>query len=197
MDMITSSLPLINNNFFSLVLLPILIFLARVIDVSMGTFVVRGMKFFSALIGFFEILIWLSAITQIMANLSNPINYLAYAGGFATGNYFGIFLESKIAIGYQLIRVITSEKAEDIIKNLQTRNIKLTKTKAITNGGSVDILYIPVKRKKIKNILKTIKNHDPDATYTIQDIKTLSEEKLTNKPITEKNKIQNSITKKK
>ena len=56
------------------IVIPILIFIARVVDVSMGTiriiFVSRGIRFLAALLGFFEILIWLVAITQIMKNLT-------------------------------------------------------------------------------------------------------------------------------
>ncbi|OKY77788.1 MAG: putative membrane protein [Candidatus Methanohalarchaeum thermophilum] len=185
---------IIESEIFSLILLPALIFLARVIDVSMATLrtilVVRGIKILSALIGFFEILIWLSAITQIMANLNDPTNYIAYAGGFATGNYIGIWIENKIAIGYQLIRAITTEKADDIINKLQKEDYKLTRSKAITNGKQVDILYIPVKRKELSNVLKIIRNHDPEAIYTIQDIKALSKEALPSKPITKKNKTK-------
>lgn len=192
-------LSFVSGDLFGLVLLPILIFIARVVDVSMGTlrtiFVVRGMKAVSAFIGFFEILIWLSAISQIMANLSNPINYLAYAGGFATGNYIGILIENKIAMGYQLIRAITTEKADDIISNLRKTGLRLTRTKAVTNGEKVDILYIPVKRRNLKNILREIKKYDPEATYTIQDIRALSKDTLPGKPVTKKIKIFGFIRK--
>jgi hypothetical protein len=59
----------------------ILIFLSRIMDVSLGTvrviFVSRGMKYVAPIIGFFEVLIWILVIGQI-AELSNPICYIAY-----------------------------------------------------------------------------------------------------------------------
>jgi uncharacterized protein YebE (UPF0316 family) len=104
---------------FAYVLLPLLIFLARVLDVSLGTvriiFISKGYKFLSLFIGFFEVLIWLTAINQIWSNLSNVWLYLAYAGGFATGNWIGIWLDEKISLGHAMVRII-------IRKNLLKRN---------------------------------------------------------------------------
>jgi uncharacterized protein YebE (UPF0316 family) len=85
-----------NFGLYTWIVLPLLIFLARVVDVSMGTirviFVSRGLKYLAPVVGFFEVLIWLLAIGQIMKNLSSPLCYVAYAGGFAAGNYIGIVI---------------------------------------------------------------------------------------------------------
>ena len=89
-----------NTTFYTWVLLPFLIFLARIFDVTLGTlrviFITRGMKYFSALVGFIEILIWLLAIGQIFKNLNNIACYVAYAGGFATGSFLGIYFAEKL-----------------------------------------------------------------------------------------------------
>jgi len=71
-----------NSEIFKWVILPLLIFLARVLDVSLGTirivFISRGLKHFAPLIGFFEVIIWLLAIRVIMQNLNNVVCYIAY-----------------------------------------------------------------------------------------------------------------------
>ena len=94
---------ILNNDFFTWVLLPILIFISRVLDVSLGTmrliFVSKGYKLLAPVLGFFEVLIWLVAIGQIMQHLDNIFCYLAYGLGFATGNFVGIYLEEKMSIG--------------------------------------------------------------------------------------------------
>ena len=96
---------------FSLIILPILIFLARIVDVTFGTiriiFVSRGMKWLAPIFGFFEIMIWLFAIGQVFSNLTNITYYVAYAGGFACGNFVGIWIEEKMAIGTLIVRIIT------------------------------------------------------------------------------------------
>src|SRR5665648_86798 len=109
----------INSDTFSLFILPALIFIARIMDVSLGTiriiFVIRGQKLLATLLGFFEIMIWLLAIGQIFQNLTDITYYIAYAGGFAAGNYVGIYLESKLALGTLAVRIITVKDALSLI----------------------------------------------------------------------------------
>jgi len=112
-----------SDHIFRLVIIPVLIFLARIMDVSIGTmrviFVSRGFKFYAALCGFFEVLIWIIAITQIIKNLNNPLYYIAYAGGFATGNFIGMVLEEKIALGTVLLRIVVPHEIEELEKYLK------------------------------------------------------------------------------
>ena len=88
---------------FSLLVLPVLIFCARIVDVSLDTmrilYMNRGRKVIAPLLGFVQALIWILAVSQVMKNLANPICYLAYGAGFATGNYVGMRIEEKVATG--------------------------------------------------------------------------------------------------
>ena len=115
------------SEIYAWILLPLLIFFARVCDVSLGTiriiFVSKGIKYLAPIVGFFEILIWLLALGQIMQNLNNVFYYIFYAGGFATGNYVGILLEEKLSIGTVGIRIITKREAEKLIEVLKMRNL--------------------------------------------------------------------------
>ena len=103
-----------DSDFFSYAVLPILIFLARICDVSIGTmriiFVSKGKKNIAPVLGFFEVLIWITAISKIMQNLDNYVNYIAYAGGFATGNFIGMLIEERLAMGILMIRVFAHER---------------------------------------------------------------------------------------
>jgi uncharacterized protein YebE (UPF0316 family) len=85
--------------------IPCLIFFARLLDVSMATIrnilSNRGLRRAAPVIGFFEVLIWLVAITQVMQNLNNIASYLAWALDCSGGNYLGIVLEEKIALGHE------------------------------------------------------------------------------------------------
>ena len=113
---------LANSWYYTWMLLPFLIFAARVLDVSLGTvrviFVSRGLKYLAPLVGFFEILIWLLAIGQIMKNLSNPACYIAYAAGFAMGNFVGICVAERLSLGVVLIRVVTKKDALPLVQVL-------------------------------------------------------------------------------
>lgn len=162
---------------YSFAILPLLIFLARVVDVSLGTiriiFISKGFKFLSLIIGFIEILIWLLAINQIWSDLSNIWLYLAYAGGFATGNYVGIWLDEKLSVGTAMIRIIVKKDAKRLIKELKKNKYEIT----IMNGESgsteksVKVIFSVVQRKELKNILKIIHKTNPQAFFTVEDIR--------------------------
>jgi len=158
--------------------LPILIFVSRIFDVSLGTlriiFVNKGMRNLAPVIGFFEILIWLVVISQVMQNINSPVNYIAYAAGFAAGNYVGILIEQKLAMGIMLIRIITRKKAPELLTDLRARGYSVINIPAVSNSGKVEIIFLPAKRKDIEKIISTIKIYNPNALYTIEDVRHLS-----------------------
>ena len=162
---------------YTFILLPLLIFLARIADVSLGTiriiFISKGFKKLSLIVGFFEVIIWLVAINQIWSNLNNIWLYLAYAGGFAMGNYVGIWLDEKISLGHVMIRIIVSKKSKELIKELKVNNYKLTivDCKSSEEISGVKMVFSVIKRKELKNIFKIIKRINPKAFYTVEDIR--------------------------
>ncbi len=170
----------LDTSAFSYILLPLMIFFARVADVSLDTiriiFVSKGMKKTAPLIGFFEILIWLIAISKIFQNLDNWTAYVAYAGGFAAGNYVGMLLEERLAIGYEMIRVITKTEANDLVYELKDSGFGVTSIKARGVDGEVGVLYIIVKRSMAKTVLKIINEYNPRALYTIESIRAVNRE---------------------
>jgi len=117
-------------DFWGIIVVPLLIFFARICDVSIGTvriiFVSKGYRYLAPLLGFFEVFIWLMAITRILENLDRWYYYLAYCGGFATGNFIGIILEERIAIGYAAVRVISRIPADELIKQLKDAGYGVT-----------------------------------------------------------------------
>ncbi|MBC8204753.1 DUF2179 domain-containing protein [bacterium] len=159
---------------WSYIIIPFLIFSARIIDVTIGTvkiiLISKGMKILPPLLGFFEVLIWLLAIGQIMQNLTNPVNYLAYALGFAIGTYVGIHVEAKLAMGISLVRVITSREGHELVKHLRENGNIITSINAQGNHGDVIVLFTVVKRKNLKDTINTIKKFNPNAFYTVEDV---------------------------
>ena len=162
------------SEFYAWVIIPTLIFLARIADVSIGTirliFVSRGFKYLAPIVGFFEVLIWLLAIGQIMSNLSNPVCYIAYAGGFAMGNFVGMCIAEKLSLGIVLVRVITSQRANNLIHNLRTEGYGVTSIDARGSEGQVQVVFTIVPRREVKNIVDLIKQFNPRAFYTIEEV---------------------------
>ena len=164
---------LLNSEIFTWVILPALIFISRVFDVSIGTmriiFVSRGKKFLAPLLGFFETIIWITAISQIMKNLDNILCYLAYAGGFALGCYVGILIEDKLALGTLVIRVILTKDELTLKKRLVDAGYGVTVVDAQGSSGEVHIIYTVIKRKKLKEVLDIINTCNSKAFYSIED----------------------------
>ena len=155
-------------------LLPFLIFTARVVDVSLGTvrviFVSRGLKYLAPVVGFFEILIWLLAIGQIMKNLSNPACYVAYAGGFAMGNYVGIAIAEKLSLGVVLIRVVTRRDAMPLVERLQEEDYGVTSIDGHGSSGLVKVVFTVVPRREVRDVVHMIKTFNPHAFYSIEEV---------------------------
>jgi len=156
-------------------IIPFLIFLARVADVSMGTiriiFISRGWKLVAASIGFIEVLIWVVAMGQIIQNLDNVWAYLAYAAGFSVGTFVGMVIEEKIAVGTVLFQIITKKSAKKLIKELRESKDRLTSVPAFGDEGKVHILYVVTKRKRAKKVYNLIKEHHPTAFLCVEDIR--------------------------
>lgn len=176
----------ISSPVFTWVILPILIFLARILDVSLGTlrivFVSRGNRLLAPLLGFFEVLVWITALGKIMENLSNPVTYLAYAAGFAAGNYIGIIIEEKIAAGNYIIRIITRTDAHSLAEALRQAGYTVTYQDAEGNRGPVAILYSIIKRSDTSHFVEIINRYNPQAFYTIEDVRFVNSEFIPVRP---------------
>jgi len=168
----------IDTFWFTYILLPLLIFLSRIIDVSLDTlrivFISKGNKNVAPFLGFFEILIWLVAITRIMQNLDNITCYIAYAGGFATGNYIGLKIEERLAIGIQMIRIITQKSSTPLITELREKGFVLTSVIAEGQTGEVHLIFLIVQRQRIAEIIELINKFNPKAFYAIEDVKSVN-----------------------
>ena len=168
-----------DSGIFSYGIMPLLIFLARICDVSIGTmriiFVSKGKKNIAAILGFFEVLIWIIAISKIMQNLDNYINYVAYAAGFATGNFVGMIIEEKLAMGIQMIRVFTNDRGMDLVRLLNSNGYGATTIEAHGAKDKVHLVYSIVQRNELENVLKVINSFNPKAFFTIEDVKAVNE----------------------
>jgi uncharacterized protein YebE (UPF0316 family) len=166
-----------NSEVFSWIILPLLIFCARICDVTIGTiriiFVARGRKVFASLLGFCEALIWLLAIGQIMKNLNNSACYIAYAGGFALGNYVGITLEEKLAMGIVVVRIITRQSGAGLISGLKEAGYGVTSVDAQGALGPVHIIYTVIRRSDLNAVVEIIERFNPKAFYSVEDLRSV------------------------
>ncbi len=156
------------------VFLPLLIMIARIFDVTIGTlriiFIAKRKVVLAPVLGFFEVLIWLLAIEQIFKNLSNIACYLAYAGGFGLGNYIGMVVEKRLALGMEMIRIITKSDATELIGRLKSFGNGVTIVDGHGSKGPVKIIFSVIPRKIMKEVIVLVNKTEPSAYYTIENI---------------------------
>jgi len=171
---------------FTYFILPFLIFLARIVDVSIGTIriimISKGEKFWAPILGFFEIMVWLLAISRIFANLDNWVCYIGYGAGFATGNYIGLKIEEKLAMGIIRIQIITRKPADLLIEKLVAAGYGITHQDAKGGTEIVSIIYSIIKRTELSRMAELIKAYNPNAFYSIEDVKFVSHGIFPEKP---------------
>lgn len=176
MDPIFSSLQnLWGSDVYAWVILPIFIFLARVLDVSLGTiriiFISRGRRSIAPLLGFIEVFIWVVAIGQIVQHLHSITSFLAYAAGFAAGNFVGMYLEDKLAFGTVIVRVIVPSGGEELFKPLHEAGYGVTRVDGLGAAGPVQLIYTIVKRKQLAAVMEIIHEMHPNAFLSIEDVR--------------------------
>jgi len=168
-----------DSGLFTYLVLPGLIFLARVCDVTLGTLriiaVSKGHKYLAPVLGFFEILIWIMVIGKIMQNLGNVACYIGYAGGFAAGNFIGLLIEEKLAIGTVVVRVITKQASAELVENLSRQGFGVTSVAAQGSTGDVAVVYTIIKRGDIEQVAALVRQFNPNAFYSIEDVRYVSE----------------------
>jgi uncharacterized protein YebE (UPF0316 family) len=165
----------ISDDLLNWVILPLLIFCARLSDVSLATlrniFISRGFRSIVPFVGFFEVLIWLLAMKQVMGRADNVVCYLAWATGFATGTYVGMRIEERLALGMQVIRIITNQDSDNLIHALREAHHGITIVDAHGAKGPVKMIFSIVQRKNLKHVVHLIETLQPNAFYSIEDVR--------------------------
>ncbi len=158
--------------------IPIFIFFSRILDVSIGTlrimFVSKGFRGKATLLGFIEVLIWIIIVAQIFQNLDNWMNYVAFAGGFAAGNFIGMYIEEKMKMGVQIFRIIVNQENSGLSEHLINANFRVTVVDGHGKYGPVKILFTVAKRRRWQELADIVNEFAPNAFYSVEDVKHVS-----------------------
>ena len=169
----------LQSGIFNWIIMPILIILSRVFDVSLGTlrviFTAKGYKNLAPFIGFFEVLIWIVVVRQIFTDVTNPLWFVAYAAGFGFGTYIGIIISEKLSLGEVLVRIITEKETDKLINKLKKNKFGVTTIDSHGKHSKGKIIFSVIKTTDIETMIKIIKEENPKAFYTIEDIKKVNE----------------------
>lgn len=157
------------------IILPLMIFLSRASDVSLGTLrnilINKNQKKVVPFIGFCEAMLWLFAVSGVLGYVSNWIGYLAWGLGFATGIFIGIKIDEKLGLGYQLFQIITHLDVADLLHHLKAEGFTATVLKGEGTRGSVLQISLIVLRTENARIRELIRVYAQGAFYTVADIR--------------------------
>jgi uncharacterized protein YebE (UPF0316 family) len=167
------------ENFFAFVVLPIIIFIARIGEVSVNTiriiYMLGGRRYTATIMGFFEAFIWLIAMRQIFQHLDNWVCYVAYPGGFAAGIFVGMIIEERIAYGKVIMRIITRKDVAALLDYLVRQDLRYTKVIAEGPEGGENLVFTVLKREHLDKLLSKLRDILPTAFYTIENVKAAGE----------------------
>ncbi|MFZ4401508.1 MAG: DUF2179 domain-containing protein [Bacteroidales bacterium] len=170
---------LVDNDIFLFIIIPLLIFLARIVDQSIGIlrilFATKGFKYLALLAGFFESIVWLLAISQIMKHLDNVYCYIAFAGGFAIGNFTGIYIEQRLSIGNVIVRVVFQKDSKLTILLLKRLKFRITIVDAMGMDSPVKMIFATIRRNDLKRFISILNKNNPNAFYTVEDVRMVKE----------------------
>ena len=155
-------------------LVPLMVFMARVVDVSLGTLrivlVSQGKRATASILGFLEVFIWLVTISQILQHMAGLTSYLAYAAGFAAGTYVGMTIERKLTERKLMIRVVAPGGAGPLVAELTSRDFRATRVSGQGARGPVEIVFSIVNRSRLGEYLSIVKETKPEGFFTVEDV---------------------------
>jgi len=156
------------------VLTMLAIFIAKIAHVTLGTvriiYLTRGESKIAASIGFFEVIIYLAALSMVLSNIDQWSNIVAYGLGFASGNLVGSWIEEKIAVGYVLAQIVTVKNGGTLDQSLRELGYGVTAMPCYgMEGAPRTNLQVLLKRKELPALLKKMKDFDPEAFISIFD----------------------------
>lgn len=153
------------------------IMVAKIVEVSLMTvrvvLVTKGEKVVGAIIGFFEVMIWIYIASLAMKGITeNPLKAIFYSLGFALGNYFGIKLEEWLGIGVSEIQaIVKEEEGDELVRFLRDQGLAVTVVQGEGRTSLRDVLFMFVPRKRVHRVVDMITDKVPECVITVSEAK--------------------------
>jgi uncharacterized protein YebE (UPF0316 family) len=159
-------------------ILPLVIFCMRICDVSLDTlrmiFIMRGLRVLAVVFGFLAVLIWLAAISTVFKNLDKPLNMIAYAAGYAAGNWVGMWLENRLAIGQQIVQLISFDLEGRLAEGLRKMGFVVTELEGHGRDAPVKICFVATRRREVAALIRQATLLEPEVFVTVEDVRSVN-----------------------
>jgi uncharacterized protein YebE (UPF0316 family) len=187
------------SDLFNWVVMPLLIFVARILDMSLGTLrfvlISKSKKKWAPIVGFFEVFIWLIVVRQIITEMNNPLWMVAYAAGYAMGTYIGMLVSERLNIGEVLFRIIVKKDSTPLVTELKENGFGVTIVESAEKENKSNIIFTVIHCRDIKKVGDMVIKHHPNAFFTIEDVRKVSAGVFVPKPANN-NVLLNSLKRK-
>lgn len=154
--------------------IPLLIFFARICDVSINTMrtmlVISGHRAIATMLSFFEVVIWVMAAGFALKYLENPWAIISYAGGFSAGVAVGMWLEQRIALGYRMVQVVSPATELEVSRALRDRGYRVTRVEGNGRDGPVEIAYMVIRRRQLEDVRRVLAEVAPQSFITVERV---------------------------
>ncbi len=130
----------------------------------------RGNRSAVRIVGFFEVLIWITALGQVMQHLNHWTSYISLALGFTAGSFIGFRIEEKLALGKHQLLIITPQAVESFLEALKALNHGYTVFDGTGATGPVKQIFLIINRKHSKEVTELVKKHIPQSFCSVSDI---------------------------
>ena len=156
---------------------PLVIFCMRVTDVTLDTMrvllMVRNAKWQVPLIGFVQVTIWVIAVTAVVQNLHSPLHVIGYSAGFATGNYVGMLMEERLALGLATMNTMVRQNGGRVAIALRELGFAVTEMDGRGKDGPVEVLYSVISRRKVASYIAVVEKEAPGSFLVVEDPRTV------------------------
>lgn len=158
-------------------LLALMIFVLRIINNAVSTirvvFIARQRMLISAILGFIESSIFAITVATVVSDLTNPLIFISYSGGYAVGSYVGMLLERRIVKGFVTVNAVIQQGGRELAAALRDANFGVTETTGEGREGKVIMLRIIVDRRDLNTVLERVREHQPNAFISVEETRAI------------------------
>ena len=158
----------------TVVVTSLLIVLARITDVSLGTLrmvaVIQGRRGFATVLGFFESVVYVCVVAKVLLNMDQPVYAVAYGLGYAAGIYLGMFIEQRLAFGKQLVFLLTA-RGPELAEVLRAGDYRVAEVRGHVPEGERTILCVEVPRRETQKLILLANTVDERCAFIVHDIR--------------------------
>jgi uncharacterized protein YebE (UPF0316 family) len=129
----------------------------------------RGSRVSAMLLGIIGAVLQITAITQVVADVSDPAGVIAYAVGVGFGVLLGLVAGEKFTPGMIGVTIVTKDPY--LARSLWDRGWPVTAQSGRGESGPVTVLSVPVNRRDETRLHGDVRRIAPDAVCTTRDLR--------------------------